>query len=178
MNKKKLEKAWPVFEEICREQVGSGYVNIGYLLGGALPFENHADTIKEMVEKVQRLTEFSVNDHPDSSLSADEYGRALHSFITPEVAESMDLEVILLPTGEVARRLKKLRASYLEYLGLVMVLNDWHFTLVEELVKHGFSESEYTDEELNTLINRSIEGQAEIYLDLLEHEVRGGKAIA
>ena len=165
MNTKKLDKAWPIFEEIEHRRMNSGCVSIGYVLGGTLPMR---DEMNEVRSEVQSYTSQPLDDHPDTSLSAEDYGIALQKVLTSGLATKLKIEKILLPTGEFAERLKKMGATYFEYIGLAMVLDDWWDTLFDELAKAGFNTQAYTDEELKALFDRSIGQQGDLYLMLLE----------
>lgn len=173
MNTKKLDKAWPIFEEISKEKFDSHCVSIGYAIGGVLPMEKET---REWQEQIQRLTSQPLGDHPDLSLSAEEYGKVLHKSLTSGLATKLNLERVLLPTGDFAERLKKLTATYFEYIGLVTVMNDWFETLFEELPAKGFDTNAFTDEELMALIDRSVGEQGDLYLLCLED--RGSWQIA
>ena len=76
MNTKKLDRAWPIFEEISKEKFDSHCVSIGYAIGGALPMEKET---MDWQEQIQRLTSQPLADHPDPSLSAEEYGKVLRA---------------------------------------------------------------------------------------------------
>ena len=165
MRTKKLDKAWTIFKEISDREMSKGSVNVGYVIGGTLPMK---DEIEMLQSEVQSLTSQPLNDHPDPNLSPEDYGRALHKILTSGLAEKLDMERVLLPTGEFAARLKKLNASYFEYIGLAMVMDDWYETLFENLERMGFRAEEYTDEELNALFERSVGLQGDLYLMLLE----------
>lgn len=167
MNTQKLDKAWPVFEEISREQINRHCVSVGYLIGGALPME---EEVKQQQSEVQSLTTLDLSGHPDPNLSAAEYGRALNESLIHGLATALDLERVIVPTEDFAERLKKMQASYFEYIGLAVIMNDWFETLGEELVARGFNADEFTDEELNALTLRSVGDQGDLYLRLLERK--------
>ena len=155
MNTKKFDRAWSVFEEIRNNRLNSGYINVGFIIGGALPMEKET---REWQDDIQGLTTQPLNEHPDPTLSAEDYGRALNKVLTSGLASKLNLERVLLPTDDFAERLKKIKATYFEYIGLAMVMDEWFDTLFEDLASKGFDLKEYTDEELMELLQRKDNG--------------------
>ena len=166
MNTKKFDRAWSVFEEIRNNRLNSGYINVGFIIGGALPMEKET---REWQDDIQGLTTQPLNEHPDPTLSAEDYGRALNKVLTSGLASKLNLERVLLPTDDFAERLKKIKATYFEYIGLAMVMDEWFDALFEDLASKGFDLKEYTDEELMELFNRSVGLQGDLYLMCLEN---------
>lgn len=68
----------------------------------------------------------------------------------------------------IAEWLRKLKATFREYLGLTMIMNDWFDTLYEGLAYCDFDNEDYTEEEMMALFYRSLESQGNLYLGLLE----------
>lgn len=170
MKTKKLDRAWKTIEEIREKELQSNFINAGFLVGGALP--QYDAGVKALIDEAQSSIAQLLTEHPDTDLPTDDYGMALNWVITSGPAEAMGLEKVLAPTGEIAERLRRIDGTYLEYLGIAMVVDGWIKTMERELPMRSVRTEEFTDEELMALLNRAVGLQADLYLMCLEDRRR------